>query len=273
MTLSPHVIICRPLEKATELAQLFEHIAIDSTIIPMIEIVKGKDAGCIFDELALLPRNSPVFLLSPNIFKYIDYSGKKYNQDVCWRNDLNYFAIGSSTATAFKEVSRLNAYYPLNDEVSETIIKLPVLNQLIQNTALCYRKVAILRGNGGRDVISNFMKINSYAIKEYEMYKRVAIHTNNEGDWQKILDRQTIFIVTSAEILTLLEDRLKKYLPQVTKLHQQANLVVVSHRIKKMAHEMGWKKISVTQSAHNLSLFDMVKEIIECEKKQENYPY
>ncbi|SES83253.1 uroporphyrinogen-III synthase [Thorsellia anophelis] len=266
MTINRRIVICRPLAKAQELVMNLSLNGIESYSEPLISISIGRDIDLIETELLSLTADSLVFLLSPNIFYYSNALPRLEALRItrAFKDCLgNYFAIGQSTASKFLQLTQKNAYYPDGREISENLIKLPILETVIKECNNLKKQALIIRGNSGRNIISDYLTKRGLVVKELESYSRIPINFNQTNIEEHVtFGGICLFIVTSGEILSLLTKGILKMIggAEYIKTHE---IMVVSERLVNLAIQSGWKNIFLSTNANNEDITNTIIEIVK----------
>ncbi len=182
-----------------------------------------------------------VFLLSQQVIHYTQHAVK------AWPADLDYYAIGRSTALAFHTVSGLQVTWPHAQETSEALIKLATLQQVSGKRAL------ILRGNQGRELLSETLTARGAQVFYAECYQRCQKHYDGAIEGRRWRDRHvSTLVVTSGEML----HQLYSLFPEVDREEWllRCRLIVVSERLASVAANLGWQDIHVAEGADNDAL-------------------
>ncbi|MDE9537548.1 uroporphyrinogen-III synthase, partial [Xenorhabdus bovienii] len=74
-------------------------------------------------------------------------------EDQSWPDKLSYYGIGKSTSLLFQRQTGLEICWSEKGETSEDLLQLPSLQQMSN------KKVLLLRGNGGREVIASTLRM------------------------------------------------------------------------------------------------------------------
>ncbi len=231
-------LVVRPAAQATELAQLLRRHGHAPLCCPLLETVAGSD----------LPRLADM-LQEADIVIAVSIHAVHFAHDFLLQTGLTwphieYFAVGQASADAFAEVG-VRAIYP-DDPRSEGLLALPEL-QLVSG-----KRVVILRGNGGRDLIASTLASRGALVHYCAAYERHYPEFDGEAltrHWQAAgLDS---LLVTSGELL----QRLLELVPasQQPWLFDRL-LVVPSPRVAEMASAAGFIHITIAQGASNQAL-------------------
>ncbi|MFB2829525.1 uroporphyrinogen-III synthase [Aeromonas jandaei] len=231
-------LVVRPAAQATELAQLLRQLGHAPLCCPLLETVAGSD----------LPRLADM-LQDADIVIAVSIHAVHFAHDFLLQTGLTwphieYFAVGQASADAFAEVG-VQAICP-DDPRSEGLLALPELQQVSG------KRVVILRGNGGRDLIASTLASRGALVHYCAAYERHYPEFDGEAltsHWQAAgLDS---LLVTSGELL----QRLLELVPasQQPWLFDRL-LVVPSPRVAEMASAAGFIHITIAQGASNQAL-------------------
>ncbi len=163
-------------------------------------------------------------------------------------------AVGKGTADALHQAGFENIIYP-DTFNSEALLDLPVF----QNVS--GKKIAIIRGAGGREYIDKTLAERGAIISPVIVYKRIVPDVDVTDCLQRLEQHAIDMIVcTSFEsvqnLKILLGDAAWKYLPDIP-------LIVMSERIKRLAEDSGFRRIWVTRHVSDKALLDVMAEIKE----------
>ncbi|PPI88360.1 uroporphyrinogen-III synthase [Candidatus Pantoea edessiphila] len=240
------ILITRPEPAARDLVLSLRKLGKKAFSFPLIDFIPGNNLNCIPYILTnFLHSNDLVFILSKQALYFANLTLQKASMS--WPIDLNYYAIGYSTAIAFKAISKLNIKYPKIREGSEELIELLELNNIKNKIAL------IFSGNPSRELLKKTLLGFEVKVFFVECYQSVKKKYNGiiEGERLRNLGINTL-VVTSSDMLKQLfylfteKDR-KEWLIK-------CKILVVSNRLLENAQKLGWKEIYVTESANNKSI-------------------
>ena len=121
------------------------------------------------------------------------------------------------------------------------------------------KTVLILRGNGGRELLSEQVQQRGANVEIVECYRREPLVYNNveQTSLCKRAGIQTI-VATSGEILTQLLDFVPRNEHNWLKSCQ---LITVSERISHLAQALGWQNVIVSPRADNQTL---LQTLLQC---------
>lgn len=239
------ILITRPDPAGKALTQRLIDAGKIAFQAPLIEIIAGRELSLLDAKLKSLRVGDCVFLLSKNAVSYANWQLNQLQQS--WPDTLSYYGIGKSTAKDFQHLSSFPICYPEQGETSEDLLELPALHQ-VKN-----KRILLLRGNGGRDLLATTLRQRGAIVDTCECYQRLFIHYPPEAfalQWEKA--QVDTLVVTSGEMLQQLFDLVAE--PKKAWL-LNCHLLVVSERLATIAKTLGWETVTVAESANNDALF------------------
>ncbi len=239
------ILVTRPSPAAEELVVRLRLRGLVAWSFPLIEFTPGRDLERLPRQLATLHDGDLVFALSQQAIHYAQPCLQQ--ADLTWPANLNYYAIGRTTALALHTVNGLPVEYPLERESSEVLIQLPALRAVNGKHAL------ILRGNRGRDLLSETLRQRGAEITSLECYQRCEKNYDGLHEGRRWRERGiTTLVVTSGEMLQQLHSLFSTMDRDEWLL--RCRLIVVSERLATLAREFGWQDITVADGADNDAL-------------------
>lgn len=231
-------LIVRPAAQANLLVQMLRQRGHAPLCCPLLETRPGSD----------LPR-LPELLSNADIVIAVSVHAVKFAHDFLlqagqtWPH-IDYLAVGQASADAFAEAG-IQALCP-DDPRSEGLLALPCLQQVNG------KRVLILRGNDGRDLIASTLASRGSLVHYCATYERH--YPELDGDaltrhWQGAgLDS---LLITSGELLQRLLALVPG--PQLPWLYDRL-LVVPSPRVAELAEGAGFTRIVIAQGASNQAM-------------------
>ena len=140
------ILVTRPSLQGEELVSRLRSLGQVAWSFPLIEFTPGRELNTLSQRLKTLGDGDLVFALSQHAVSFAH--AQLQQQHLLWPTAPRYFAIGRTTALALHQVSGLDVRYPLDREISEVLLQLPELQTIAGKKAL------ILRGNGGRELLT-----------------------------------------------------------------------------------------------------------------------
>ena len=245
------VLVTRPDERGQQLVDMLAKAGVVAIHLPLFNIEAGAELNGLPNKFAQLKVGDYVFAVSKSAVDFADKALK--NTGFVWRDDLQYFTVGQGTAQHFAMITTLAVHYPTTQENSEGVLQLAAMQNLQGKTIL------ILRGNGGRELLSEQAQQRGANVEIVECYRREPI-VYNRTEQTSLCKRagvQTI-VATSAEILTQLVD----FVPQNEhNWLKSCQLITVSERISHLAQALGWQNVIVSPRADNQTL---LQTLLQC---------
>ncbi len=201
---SLNVLVTRPIHQSENLSKLIREQGGNPILFPVIEIKPLQTK---------LDYNINDFDLAI----FISANAVKYSIPV----NIECFAVGKATANSLK-----TAKFPAPPFNTEALLEMPEM----QESAISGKKIAIFRGEGGRELLAKTLKLRGASVTYINVYKRVQppvpawIH-NIKID---------IIIITSSEGL----QNFMNMLDGQTWI-RNTPMVLISERIKVVAEKLG----------------------------------
>ncbi|MCP1599014.1 uroporphyrinogen-III synthase [Aeromonas caviae] len=231
-------LVVRPAAQANQLVQMLRQLGHAPLCCPLLETRPGCDLPHLGD---MLREADLVIAVSMHAIHFAHHFLLQTGQT--WPH-IDYFAVGQASADAFAEAG-IQALCPA-DPRSEGLLALPALQ------GVSGRRVLILRGNDGRDLIARALASRGALVHYCATYERH--YPDLDGDaltrhWQAAgLDS---LLITSGELLQRLLALVPG--PQHPWLYDRL-LVVPSPRVAEMAEGAGFTRIVIAQGASNQAL-------------------
>lgn len=231
-------LVVRPAAQTNQLVQMLHQLGHAPLCCPLLETRPGCDLPHLGD---MLQEADLVIAVSMHAVHFAHHFLLQTGQT--WPH-IDYFAVGQASADAFAEAG-IQALCPA-DPRSEGLLALPALQ------GVSGRRVLILRGNDGRDLIARTLASRGALVHYCATYERH--YPDLDGDaltrhWQAAgLDS---LLITSGELLQRLLALVPG--PQHPWLYDRL-LVVPSPRVAEMAEGAGFTRIVIAQGASNQAL-------------------
>jgi uroporphyrinogen-III synthase len=221
------IVVTRPREQAAPLAHRIEQEGGEPILFPLLEISPPADGQSLRDVVARLAEFDLAIFISPNAVCYgmqaIQAAGPLPAQ-------LKIATVGQGSARALREQGVEKIIAPQDKFDSEALLALPEL----QNVAGW--RVAIFRGDGGRELLGDTLRARGATVEYAECYRRSRPQQNAAG-LERTVDAIT---VTSSEALgylwEMLDDAARRNFSAVP-------LFVPHARIAEAARKQGWREV------------------------------
>lgn len=233
------VLVTRPADQAQRLGEAIEAAHGRPIVFPCIEISGPADPAAVADQLKNAGSYDLLIFISVNAVQYafdLLPDSLPANQQIA--------AVGAATAGHLDGLGLEPTLVPDQFD-SEGLLALPALADMTD------KRVLILRGNGGRELLAQTLRERGAEVAYAEVYQRLIPQrsaANLVSGWANWIDA---VVVTSVEILdnliTLLgTDGLAKL--------QATPLVVVSERLAEHARSRGCRKLYLASQASDGAL-------------------
>jgi uroporphyrinogen-III synthase len=250
-----HILVTRPVHQAENLCRLIEEQGGTAIWFPALDIVSRGDISEIAKTLANPDRFQWVVFISANAVNFaLKANGGKIDRTKSPLAPLlqrgGFAAVGQSTAQAMKMAGLPVDLVPENGYNSEALLAMPQMQQVEGQNCL------IVRGEGGREELANTLRSRGANVEYLEVYKRI-IPDIDSSEVFKLLEQNKLDVITitSGEAL---QNLLIMLGAENHKLMSAIPLVVVSDRIRRAAADMGFKRITVTDSPIDTAILEAV---------------
>lgn len=241
------VAITRPSDQAKKLTHLIETAGGHVILFPLIEIVALDDYSQFEQVITKIEDYDWVIFISSNAVQH----GMPRLLKRPIPNHLRFAAIGPVTAKELHDFGFQKVLIPGDRFDSESLLSSPEL------TDMQGKKVMIVRGVGGRDVLAETLKSRGAAITFAECYQRVNPQRSIEILTKAWSNQQLqAIVVTSSEAMRHLLDLAKDeaWLTQVT-------LCVNHARIAEQPQAMGLK-IKIAEAPGDEAMLKQICNIL-----------
>ena len=160
------IVVTRPAAQAVKLIALIRENGGEPLAMPLLEIGPGADSSELRRAIAALEDYALAVFVSPNA---VAYSLPMIRARGPWPCSVRAAAIGSATAAALAEAGIGPVIAPLARFDSEALLELPELS----GGAIAGRKVLIVRGNGGRELLAQTLRARGVRVDAVAAYRRL----------------------------------------------------------------------------------------------------
>jgi uroporphyrinogen-III synthase len=231
------IIVTRPTPYGEQLVKQLNKVGLEAKHIPLFKIVPKVNPLELQTKLDQLSSGDMVIAVSPQVLNVI----AQFEHQLNFPKSLQYAAIGQKTAHLLQHYVSTSVIYPLTEENSEALLSLPLLQHVAQ------RRILILRGDSGRELLATTLQSRGAIAEYYTCYQRQPIKPILSDIQDNSIDK--IIIVTNTQSLLYLE----QFVDETQKKNN--TLLVSSPRIAAKANWLGWYKIITINSADNRKLF------------------
>lgn len=239
------VVITRPLAQATPLAQQVAALGRQAVVFPLLEILPLSDTTKLRSTLDDLESYAMVAFVSPNA---IDAAFAHVAQ---WPTSIPLAVVGDGSKAALAQHGLTPANATIISPVDRTRTDSQTLLEVLDIEALRGKKVLIVRGETGRELLADALREKGVEVEQLAAYRREAPVLDDERRQTllRLLDTSADWIITSSEALRYLLQMVREAAGDagVVKMQQQ-NLIVPHIRIAETARALGFACITQTGS-------------------------
>lgn len=260
-----NVLVTRPRGKGESLVQLLRPLVSSVHYQPMLEIQPGPD----FDALPeLLTRSQAEQVIDMLIFvsgSAVDYFTSRVAASSL-SGSVSIVAVGAATAAKLQQWTSQPVITP-EVETSEGLLAL----SLLQPDQISGKSIVIVRGVGGRELLSEQLQSRGAKTFYWQLYQRVAV-TDKQGVWLAQWQSQQIdcIVITSVAILTALLKSLPTtalpWLCQITWLVASDRIAqALKQQLRKQVRQKGIPPTQIinVNGAGDQAVLTQVKRLIE----------
>lgn len=234
------IVVTRPQAQSAALAEAIAAAGGVPLVLPLLEISAIADVQPLQQAASSLARYALAVFISPNA---VEYSLPTLLAGAVWPKTLRPVAIGQGTVKILATHGISGCVAPQNTFDSESLLTLPEL----QETAVRDKRIVILRGDGGRELLADTLRARGAKVDCVSCYRRSAPAAGFVPwlqAWQAgELDAVT---VSSSEglryLLAGLDAEGRDYL-------QRTPIFVPHARIAESAHAAGLQQVVLTNPA------------------------
>jgi uroporphyrinogen-III synthase len=240
------VLVTRPAEQGQRLGEAIEAAHGRPILFPCVEIAGPADPAAARDRLQQAGEYDLLIFVSVNA---VQHAFPLLPDSL--PADQQIAAVGAATAARLANYGLDATLVPERFD-SEGLLALAALAEMQD------RRVLILRGSGGRELLGDTLRARGARVDYAEVYQRLLPKrsaANLVSGWQRWVDA---VVVTSIEIL----DNLFTLLGEAgaAKL-QQTPLVVISERLASHARERGCRKLFLAANAGDDAVLEILCEL------------
>jgi len=163
------ILVTRPEAQAAGLAAKIAACGGEAVCFPLIEISPVDDWSAFEVAMARLDAAQLLVFISPNA---VDFALPRLLAVRAWPRTLQAAAIGPGTVRRLADFGITGVIVPETRFDSEALLELPPL----QSSAVAGRRVLILRGNGGRELLAETLRARGAEVECLTCYQRSAPH-------------------------------------------------------------------------------------------------
>jgi uroporphyrinogen-III synthase len=156
------VLVTRPVHQAEKLARLVSEAGGEAVLFPALAIESPADPAPVRELLASLASFDFAVFVSPNAVEHgLALLGR------AWPAAVLVAAVGEGTAVALRRHGVISVIVPAGGADSESLLATPQLKSLRG------KRVLILRGEGGREVLAEELRQRGAEVTYADCYRRL----------------------------------------------------------------------------------------------------
>lgn len=243
--LRPPVVVTRPIAQAMPLAERLRAAGFEAVVFPLLDIEPLADSAALEACLSRLVSFDLVVFVSPNAIDAAMRFIQAWPREVAIgvvgegsRRQLARYGVTPDTTRIFCPA------YPARSD-SDALL------QLLDVDALRGRRVLIVRGESGREFLSDALKAAGVVVEQIPAYRRCAPKFDDPRREQLngLLAQPVIWSITSSESMRILLE-MTGFFGGEAALHalRLQRFFVPHHRIEETARHLGCHDVILTAS-------------------------
>jgi len=239
------VVITRPLAQATPLAQKLASLGRDAVVFPLLEIHPLPDQSALKSTLSNVGDYAMVAFVSPNA---IDAAFAHLDR---WPSHVALAVVGEGSKAALAQHGLTPANATIFSPVDPHRTDSQTLVEVLDLAALRGKRVMILRGETGRELLADALRSHGVQVDQVAAYRRAApvLDGAKTKELQRLLDAQADWVITSSEALRILLQMVRDVAGEAGVVKMQQQRLIVPHvRIAETARSLGFADILQTGS-------------------------
>ncbi len=235
-----HVLVTRPVMPASRTAQRLAALGATPYVFPAIIIEPPANAAPLKEALASLSRYHAAIFVSPSAAEMT--LAPMGSAPISLPLGIHVFAPGPGTAEELHARGVVDVEIPTTSFDSEGLLELPSL----QTDVVAGKRIAIFRGNDGRELLREVLEIRGAIIDTITAYHRRPPNTSPTG-LAELLRSKKLNVVSamSSDALT----NLVRFVPADEHTALLGLTLYVSHpRIADTAERLGFRNVVATEA-------------------------
>jgi uroporphyrinogen-III synthase len=241
------VVITRPRQQAEPLARAVAALGRTPVLLPLLEISPLPDEGELRTVLAGLASYALVAFVSPNAIE------AAFAHIARWPEGVDVAVVGEGSRAALAKHGVVEGSVRIHCPPDPAHSDSEHLLQALDLAQLAGRRVLVVRGEGGRELMPEALRGAGAAVETVAAYRRAVPALNPElaTRLRGLLAASNDWIITSSEALRGLVSLVDQLGAEPEALHQQLRgqrLIVPHARILETARGLGFTRLTLTGS-------------------------
>ncbi|MEN5091335.1 uroporphyrinogen-III synthase [Pseudomonas protegens] len=244
------LLLTRPSEDSAALAATLAEVGVFSSSLPLLEIQALPVSDSQRATLLELDRYCALIVVSkPAAYLGLGLLRAYWPQPPA----QSWFSVGAGTGQILADAG-LQVFYPQAGDDSEALLELPQLREAIRRPE---PRVLIVRGEGGRELLSERLRDLGASVDYLELYRRCLPHYPEDALLERIQgERLNGLVVSSGQGFSHLQQLAGPAWSQLAKMP----LFVPSPRVAEMARAAGAEKVVDCRGASAAALLTALRE-------------
>lgn len=239
------VVITRPLAQAEPLARQVRAIGREAVVFPLLEILPLSDTTRLRTALDSLDRYAMVAFVSPNA---IDAA---FAHLTAWPPHVALAVVGEGSKASLAQHGLTSENATIISPADRKRTDSQTLLEVLDIAALRGKKVLIIRGEAGRELLSDALREKGVEVEQVAAYRRAAppLDEHRRDTLLRLLHADAEWVITSSESLRNLIDMVRTVAGEAGVVKMQQQKLIVPHiRIAETAQALGFVRILQTAS-------------------------
>lgn len=187
------ILVTRPRDQADHLLALVRRAGGEGTLFPLIEIREPGDRAALQRIIDRLDEYDLAIFISPTAVTH-GLAHVRARRE--WPRHLAVAAVGQGTARTLTENGFATILAPVQGGDSEALLALPEMSRVAG------KRVLILRGQGGRELLAEILRQRGAVVDYAECYRRVKPDASARPSLESLLRGPLdALVITSTEAL------------------------------------------------------------------------
>ncbi|GAD80440.1 uroporphyrinogen-III synthase [Vibrio ezurae] len=244
-------LIVRPQPSAEELYRALQKLGVASECCPVVSFTFSPLSLSSLEHLTIC---DIIIAVSQPAVRFTHQALLQKNKR--WPQTARYFAVGAKTASCLQKLTQQSASSPQSED-TEGLLELLASESLNGKEGIKGKKIAILRGDSGRELLFDSLQNLNAKTVYIESYSRHWTGFDGEVQvkhWQSTgIDH---LIVTSFEQLKFFTQQIPTH--RKNWLHS-LELMVPSTRVAQLALQLGFTQVHNINGASNQAIMDSIQ--------------
>jgi len=243
------ILVTRPNPAGNELCRLIDAHGGKAIHLPTIEIVPIIHPQLI-ENIKQIDQLDWLIFISPQAVYIGGQAIKKIWPTL--PQHIKIAAVGAGTAQALKEMGYNVHVYPEMEAGSEGLLAVTEFSHIAN------KKIMIVRGQEGRELLAHSLEGRGAIVKHLITYERRKANINI-NPYLDLLKTQQIDAIIGASVTAI--QYLKELCGEIGwEYIKVIPLVVLSERIKTLAHNLGFQTIWITRNSSHIAFIEAIQK-------------